>query len=306
MLRLGYLTLYNLFGLAGWGLILVTVASMAAAGRLKDLWQEHEWTVKVVQGAAALEIAHAGLGLVRSPMSRTFIQVFSRLAIVWGAMDPLYKYPFTPFPKPKGCELTLESGPECTEERNQQVVAMTLITWSLAELIRYSFYLFNTIDPKLVPFPIVWLRYSGFIVLYPIGVAGEMISAYLTLPLLRKGMCPTFEGAVKSCPSNVDTWLYVFLFQYVWGLPMLYMTMLGERKKRLNPKPVPKLQGVVLPTTKKGDRSSTSAGKDTFAAAMDAVDTAAGDKIRKEKNWRFGYTKHLVQPNPHLRMVSAS
>ena len=88
-------------------------------------------------------------------MSRTFIQVFSRVAVVWGAMDPLYKYPFTPFPKPKGCELTLETGPECTEERNHQVVAMTLITWSIAELIRYSFYGLNTIDPKMVPFPIV-------------------------------------------------------------------------------------------------------------------------------------------------------
>ena len=50
-------------------------------------------------------------------------QVFSRVAIVWGAQDPLYKYPFTPFPKPKGCELTLETGPECTEERNQQVMS---------------------------------------------------------------------------------------------------------------------------------------------------------------------------------------
>ena len=48
--------------------------------------------------------------------------MFSRVAIVWGAQDPLYKYPFTPFPKPKGCELTLETGPECTEERNHQVM----------------------------------------------------------------------------------------------------------------------------------------------------------------------------------------
>ena len=73
--RIVYLTLYNLFGLAGWGFILFTVLTMAGEGRLKRLWDEHEWTVKVVQGAAVLEIAHAGLGLVRSPMSRTFIQV---------------------------------------------------------------------------------------------------------------------------------------------------------------------------------------------------------------------------------------
>jgi len=55
----------------------------------------------------------------------------------------------------------------------------------------------------------------GFIVLYPIGVAGEMISAYLTLPLIMKGMCPSFEGLVKECPSNAPTLLYVFLFQYL-------------------------------------------------------------------------------------------
>jgi very-long-chain (3R)-3-hydroxyacyl-CoA dehydratase len=294
MLNKAYLSLYNLFGLAGWGYILFVVTGLAAEGRLKQLWQEHEWTVKIVQGAAVLEIAHAGLGLVRSPMSRTFIQVFSRLAIVWGAHDPLYKYPFTPFPKPKGCELTLESGPECTEERNQMVIAATLVTWSIAELIRYSFYLFNTIDPKIVPFPIVWLRYTGFIVLYPIGVAGEMISAYLTLPLIRKGMCPSFEGLMTECPAGFETFLYFFLFQYLWGLPLLYTTMLGERKKRLYPKPAPKLQGVVFPLTKKGDRSTTPTAKEIFGAALEAVDKQAAEKVRKEKNWRFGYNKHIV------------
>ena len=102
--------------------------------------------------------------------------------------------------------------------------------------------------------------------MYPIGVAGEMISAYLTMPLLMKGMCPTFEGTVTSCPSNAVSLLYVFLFQYLWGLPMLYMTMLGERKKRLYPKPPPKLQGVVFPKTEKGDRSTTSTAKKIFAA----------------------------------------
>ena len=50
---------------------------------------------------------------------------------------------------------------------------------------------------------LVWFRYSGFIILYaecsfriapldslnryPVGVAGEMLCAYMTLPLLQKG-----------------------------------------------------------------------------------------------------------------------
>ena len=68
--RIVYLTLYNLFGLAGWGFILFTVLTMAGEGRLKRLWDEHEWTVKIVQGAAVLEIAHAGLGIVRQLLRR--------------------------------------------------------------------------------------------------------------------------------------------------------------------------------------------------------------------------------------------
>lgn len=38
----------------------------------------------------------------------------------------------------------------------------------------------------------------------------------------------------------------------------MYLSMVGERRKRLYPKPVPKLQGIVFPVTKKGDRSTTT------------------------------------------------
>jgi hypothetical protein len=75
---------------------------------------------------------------------------------------------------------------------------------------------------------------------------------------------------------------------------MLYMTMLGERKKRLYPKPEPKPMGVVFPVTKQGDRSTTATAKEVFAAAVLPVDPAASEKVKKEKNWRFGYSKHLV------------
>ena len=41
------------------------------------------------------------------------------------------------------------------------MIAATLVTWSIAELIRYAFYAFNTIDASKVPFPIISLRYSS-------------------------------------------------------------------------------------------------------------------------------------------------
>ena len=41
-------------------------------------------TVAVVQTAAALEIIHSLLGLVKSPLPTVIIQVYSRLFLVWG------------------------------------------------------------------------------------------------------------------------------------------------------------------------------------------------------------------------------
>lgn len=112
--------------------------------------------------------------------------------------------------------------------------------------------------------------------------------------MMASGGSLTVVAAPAQCPGNSETILYIFLFQYLWGLPMLYMTMLAERKKRLYPKPAPKLQGVVFPITKKGDRSTTPTAKEVFGAALEVVDKQAADKVRKEKNWRFGYNKHIV------------
>lgn len=35
-------------------------------------------------------------------------------------------------------------------------------------------------------YPLVWLRYSGFLVLYPLGVASELTMVYFALPVIHK------------------------------------------------------------------------------------------------------------------------
>lgn len=37
-----------------------------------------------------------------------------------------------------------------------------------------------------MPYPLLWLRYTTFIVLYPLGVASELAMVYLALPTIRK------------------------------------------------------------------------------------------------------------------------
>ena len=63
---------------------------LISSGKHGYFWKELGTEIKYVQSAAILEIVHALIGFVRSPIARTLPQVFSRLAIVWLAMDPLY------------------------------------------------------------------------------------------------------------------------------------------------------------------------------------------------------------------------
>lgn len=90
-----------------------------------------------------------------------------------------------------------------------------------------------------VPYPLLWLRYSTFVILYPLGVASEMTTVYLALPTIRKE-----RPLSSSMPNSIN-----FAFDYYWfcwlaiacyipGLPELYFHMLRQRKKILG-KPAP-------------------------------------------------------------------
>lgn len=47
-----------------------------------------------------------------------------------------------------------------------------LIAWSLSEIIRYSYFALKQVDA--VPSWLHWLRYSAFLVLYPVGISSEV------------------------------------------------------------------------------------------------------------------------------------
>lgn len=90
------------------------------------------------------------VGIVRSPIFTTLIQVSSRLLLVWGVVD---SYPTTTSPSP--------------------FYSSMLLAWSITEIIRYSYFVFNLIGS--VPEYLTWLRYNTFYVLYPVGIISEML-----------------------------------------------------------------------------------------------------------------------------------
>merc|ERR1719433_1061829 len=73
-----------------------------------------------------------------------------------------------------------------------------------------------------------------------------------------------------------------------------------KRNAAANPKQV---SGLVWPMLKSGDRGSTPTNKAIFEAAIGAVDEAAAKRVSKEKNWRFGYVKH-VEANVRASLLS--
>lgn len=53
--------------------------------------------------------------------------------------------------------------------------------WSLTETVRYPFYAFSLLGLE-PPYPLLWMRYSTFYILYPLGAGSEAALIYSTLP----------------------------------------------------------------------------------------------------------------------------
>ncbi|CAG0914548.1 unnamed protein product [Notodromas monacha] len=152
MLAKTYLLAYNIVQVIGWSYLGLQISRHFWNGRrVETLWSQVETTVVVFQTLAVLEILHSLLRLVRSSVAVTVMQVASRLFLVWYV-----------------CLVSVDS-------RRSYGVPLMLTAWTSVEVIRYSYYAFGIVgmEPKLIQ----WLRYTAFIVLYPMGVSGEMICA---------------------------------------------------------------------------------------------------------------------------------
>ncbi|KAL7424826.1 hypothetical protein Q5752_000510 [Cryptotrichosporon argae] len=132
----------------------------AAVDRLRGAYVHKHlgWWIKYTQSAAVLEVVHAALGWVRSPLGTTGAQVFSRLYAVWGVVEPV------------------------PETHNHPLFTTMLFAWSVTEVIRYAFYAMSLLGIDV--YALNWLRYTTFLPLYPLGAGSEAFLAFSTLPPL--------------------------------------------------------------------------------------------------------------------------
>ena len=158
-----YLIFYNLACILGWLYIDCIVfshfADPAARFNHAALWAAVSLPLKVVQTSALLEVLHALLGWVRSNAATAFLQVVARGIVLWAMMHP--------FPSAQG----------------SWACALCVAAWAAVEVPRYLFYTCELVRGKGgSPYWLQWLRYSLFIPLYPLGIAGELGCLLHALP----------------------------------------------------------------------------------------------------------------------------
>lgn len=191
----GYLIGYNVVSAFLWGAVFARLAILYPLAGPKfvagGLLEFTTW----VQTLALLEVVHSLLGFVKSPLFTTLMQVSSRLFLVW---------------------IVLAQYPDVAES---PIFSSMILAWSITEVIRYSYYAFNLVRDGRVPGVLVWLRYTAFIVLYPLGAGSECLLTYFAIPEAQAW----------------EPWQALFfkaiLLIYIPGFSVLFRHMFAQRRR---------------------------------------------------------------------------
>lgn len=166
-------------------------------------------SVLFAQTLAWLELLHALLSLSPSRPAPTFIQCLGRFSLVRFLLDPL---PAT---------------------RAHPAAPILFAVWSLADLLRYALYIATAVANP--PFALVWLRYSAFVVLQPLGIVAEWLLYWHSLPLVdavdlyRVTLPNRFNFAFDYAVA-----IHVFLALYFYFGPVMMLHMFRQRRSKLS------------------------------------------------------------------------
>ena len=212
-----YLLLYNSAQFSGWTYLLVRSAPLllpalfpgsSTASSSSALFSAVWVPLSLFQTSAVLEVLHAALGLVRSNPILTAFQLFSRVVITWVVLGH--------FPEGQSC----------------RGLPLLLLAWEVTEVVRYSYYSLALLDS--VPHMLTWMRYSLFIILYPMGVTGELWCAISCLGTVRRER-PWSLTMPNTLNTTFDSYVVaiLLLLSYIPIFPQLYFHMVAQRKKVL-------------------------------------------------------------------------
>ncbi|KAF1917495.1 tyrosine phosphatase-like protein [Ampelomyces quisqualis] len=191
-----YLTAYNILFASLWASVFINATSNAHHGKF-NLFAATEAQARWIQTASLIEVVHAATGLVKSPVSTTALQVVTRVIQVWMVW---FRFP--------------------QSTASSHAYLALLLAWSTADTIRYTYLalkMWNTAPQRLL-----WLRYTMFFPLYPIGIGAESW-------LLFRAIEPSRKTSAALPPVF---WLCLML--YAPGSWKMYTHMITQRYKTLS------------------------------------------------------------------------
>ncbi|XP_013144712.1 PREDICTED: very-long-chain (3R)-3-hydroxyacyl-CoA dehydratase hpo-8 [Papilio polytes] len=205
-----YLLSYNIIQTIGWFYLLwQSLVHFLNRGTLTTFWDEVKWTIVIFQNAAILEVVHAALRLVPSGVMVVLMQVYSRVFLVCGVL------------------LTTQGAPASPG------LPLCVLAWSVTEIVRYGYYALNLINSA--PQSLLFLRYSTFLVLYPLGITGELLCMYHALDeIASKQLFTVLMPNTWNFIFNYYYFVISYMFIYIPIFPVLFGHMLKQRKKMLN------------------------------------------------------------------------
>ncbi|RMC04933.1 hypothetical protein DUI87_18109 [Hirundo rustica rustica] len=180
-----WLIFYNVAMTAGWLVLgIAMVRFYIQKGTHRGLFRSVQKTLKFFQTFALLEVIHCAVGIVRTSVLVTGVQVSSRIFMVWFIAHSIKQF---------------HGDGHITLEKKQ--------------------------DKK----------YNFFIILYPAGVAGELLTIYAALPYVKKtGMFSLRLPNKYNVSFDYYYFLIIVMFSYVPLFPQLYFHMLRQRRRVLH------------------------------------------------------------------------
>ena len=152
-----YLLLYNCIQFCGWCFFLAKVAlDLIDSKSIEEIFSDTHIILEFCQYGAFLEIIHAILGIVKTRLLPTVMQISVRIFIV----------------------ILLQFVPSSVSNG----YLLIWFAWSSIEVVRYSFYALKLLQKDAnsfnIPYFLTWCRYTFFIWLYPFGSTGEMMTIW--------------------------------------------------------------------------------------------------------------------------------
>ncbi|XP_032621941.1 very-long-chain (3R)-3-hydroxyacyl-CoA dehydratase 3 isoform X2 [Chelonoidis abingdonii] len=163
------------------------------------------------QTLAFIEILNSLVGIVRSPLVPSLLQVLGRnfvLFIVLGNVE---------------------------EMQSKAVVFFVFYCWSIIELFRYPFYMLSCIDIewKLL----TWIRYTIWIPLYPLGILAEAVSLIQAIPIFSEtGKFSFTLPYPMSATIKFSFFLQIYLILLFLGLFINLRHLYKQRRQHLGSK----------------------------------------------------------------------